>query len=221
MQISILCSSADHPVNKWLEAWQRDHSREHEIAIYRDKHDLPGGDLLFLVSCSQLINAATRERYKHTFVLHASDLPRGRGWSPHVWDLLEGAESITLSLLSAEEGVDTGPIWAKQKLRVPRHALHDETNAILFSGEMALMDKALELVSKGAAPEPQNPDIDATYYTKRTPKDSEVDPRQPLTESFNKIRLMDPDRYPAFFRLHGHTYTIELKKVSEDDNDLD
>lgn len=221
MRISILCSSFDHPVNRWLEIWQREHAGEHEITIYRDKVNLPGGDLLFLVSCNQLVNRATRESYQQTFVLHASDLPRGRGWSPHVWELLGGAESITLSLLSAEDGVDTGAIWAKQELVVPPHALHDEINAILFSGEISLMNKAIELVSEGADPTPQNPDIEPTYYPRRTPQDSEIDPSQPLTESFNKIRLTDPDRYPAFFRLHGHTYTIELKKVSEDDNDLD
>ncbi len=138
-----------------------------------------------------------------------------------MWELLDGAESITLSLLSAEDGVDTGAIWAKQKLRVPRDALHDEINEILFSGETALMDKAIELVSRGAVPMPQNPDIEPTYFPRRTPQDSEIDPGRPLVESFNKIRLMDPDRYPAFFKLHGHTYTVELKKVSADENDLD
>lgn len=220
MKISILCSSAEHPVNNWLVAWQQGHAKEHEITIYRDKSELPSGELLFLVSCTQLVDAEIRDRYSHTFVLHASDLPRGRGWSPHVWELLKGAESISLSLLSAEDGVDTGAIWAMQELPVPRHALYDEINTILFSGETALMDKAIELVLKGATPTPQNPDIEPTYYSKRTPRDSEIDPNQPLAESFNKIRLMDPGRYPAFFKLHGYTYTIELKKVGEDENVL-
>ena len=50
----------------------------------------------------------------YTLVLHASDLPDGRGWSPHVWDVISGKSSLTLSLINAEDSVDTGHIWKKR-----------------------------------------------------------------------------------------------------------
>ena len=40
------------------------------------------GDILFLISCSERIGDAYRQKYRHVLVLHASDLPKGRGWSP-------------------------------------------------------------------------------------------------------------------------------------------
>ncbi len=215
MRITLLCTSPDHPVNAWLTRWQAQHQRDHDIALCRDKGELPGGDILFLISCSQIIDAATRARYRHTLVLHASDLPHGRGWSPQIWALLEGAEAITVSLLDAEDGVDTGAIWAKRTIPVPVHALYDEINCLLFDTELSLMDEALTLISTGAEPVPQPQHIPPTYYRKRTPSDSEIDPTQPLSELFPTIRVMDPQRYPAFFRLHGHTYTIEIKKVTK------
>lgn len=214
MQITLLCTSTSHPVNSWLSCWQAKHNNAHNITLCRDRQELLGGDILFLVSCSQIIDEATRSLYQHTLVIHASDLPQGRGWSPYIWELLEGAEVITVSLLEAEDDVDTGDIWAKRSFSVPPHALHDEIHLWLFDTELALMDEAITLISAGAQPTPQSEHITPTYYSKRTPADSEIDPSLSLLDLFTTIRVMDPARYPAFFRLYGHTYSIELKKVS-------
>lgn len=219
MKITLLNTSAEHPINPWLYRWMEEKQGEHEVVLCRDREELPGGDILFLVSCSQIINAETRANYRHTLVLHASDLPKGRGWSPYIWTLLEGAEVITVSLLEAEDGVDTGAIWAKRTFPVPVHALHDEIHRLLFDTELALMDEGLTLISSGAQPKPQSQHITPTYYRRRTPADSEVDPSRPLRDLFPTIRVMDPQRYPAFFRLHGDTYAIELKKVSLHEDD--
>jgi len=219
MRLDVLCSDPEHPVNTWLESWKSRHHERHTVNILHKKANLRGGDILFLVSCAELVTARERERYRQTFVLHASDLPSGRGWSPYVWELLQGATTITMSLLSAEDGVDTGAIWAKQEVHIPRHALFDEINAALFAAEVSLMDRGIELIQNGFVPTPQDPETESTYYPRRSPEDSEIDPRQPLETSFAKIRLMDPDRYPAFFRLHGYIYTIKLTKLGRDDND--
>lgn len=219
VKITLLCTSRDHPVHDWLVRWQSRQQSHHDIMLCHDKQELTGGDILFLISCSQLIDAATRAMYHHTLVLHASDLPYGRGWSPYIWVLLDGADAITVSLLEAEDGVDTGAIWAKRTFPVPAHALHDEIHRLLFDTELALMDEALTLISAGAQPVPQSQHITPTYYRRRTPADSEVDPSLPLRDLFQTIRVMDPQRYPAFFRLHGHVYSIELKKMSSHEDD--
>src|SRR5580658_8733756 len=101
MDITILCSSAEHPVNTWLEQWAASNLELHKIRIVRSKRLATGGDLLFLISCSEIVGKKTRARYGKTLVIHASDLPLGRGWSPHIWTLLDGASEITLSLLEA------------------------------------------------------------------------------------------------------------------------
>ncbi|UYG06029.1 formyltransferase family protein [Halomonas sp. M4R1S46] len=219
MRITLLCTSSDHPVNAWLLRWREKNQKQHDIVLCRNRQELPGGDVLFLVSCNQVIDAKTRAKYRHTLVLHASDLPKGRGWSPHIWALLEGAKSITVSMLEAADSVDTGAIWSKRSFSVPDHALYDEIHERLFETELALMDEALMLVESGAEPVPQSTDVTPTYYPKRSPVDSKIDPSQALITLFNTIRVMDPHRYPAYFKLHGHTYAIEIKKVSFDEDD--
>ncbi|MGY9049122.1 hypothetical protein P775_06395 [Puniceibacterium antarcticum] len=220
MKIDFLCSDPTHPVNERLKAWIAAHIGTHDCALRRRKAELAGGDILFLVSCTEIIDQPVRDLYGHALVLHASDLPAGRGWSPHIWAILEGAGVITISILDAEDRVDTGAVWAKERRTVPKHALYDEINAVLFDAELALMDRAIEMIQSGQHPVAQS-ERTASYWPRRRPEDSEVDPEKSIRKLFDAIRVADPDRYPAFFRLNGHVYTIALKKVSKNDSDPD
>ncbi len=215
MTIEVLTSDRDHPVVPQLEAWVADANRGHAARLCYDTSELRGGDVLFLVSCAQIVGPEVRARYAHCLVLHASDLPRGRGWSPHVWELLAGAEHLTLSLLDAQEPVDSGAIWAKLEVPIDRSWLFEEISAALFDAELALMDRALVLIAEGHAPTPQ-PEEGSTYHRRRRPSDSELDPRRPLAELFDLLRVADPVRYPGFFELRGRRYIVQLKAAEED-----
>lgn len=184
----------------------------HQVELVRKKSELSGGDILFLISCSEIVGSADRSAYRATLVLHASDLPRGRGWSPHIWQLIEGAGEITLSLLEAEDKVDSGRIWKKLKFPVPKHALWDEINARLFDAEIELIDFAVSEFEQ-IRPTAQDLTIEPSYYARRTPTDSQVDPSQSIASQFDRIRVCDPNRFPAFFELHGKKYKLILEKI--------
>lgn len=184
------------------------------MELVRNKGDLSGGDILFLISCSEIVNKTDRSAYSVSLVIHASDLPNGRGWSPHIWQIIEGRSEITLSLLEAEDKVDSGRIWKKIKLKIPKYILWDEINALLFTGEIDLINYAVEKFDD-VTPQQQDKNIEPSYYSKRTPLDSQIDPLASLESQFDKIRVCDPSRFPAFFELHGYRYTIKLEKVNE------
>lgn len=215
MRIDVLCTDPEHPVVPTLATWVARQAAWHDARLIHDKSDFRDGDILFLVSCSQIIRATERAAYRHTMVLHASDLPEGRGWSPHIWDILAGKNELTLSLLVAEDAVDSGSIWAKRRFALPRHALYEEINAALFRAEADLMTHAIDLVKAGDRPVPQDGRL-PSYHPRRSPADSEVNPEKPLTELFNQLRVADPDRFPAFFRLHGCVYEICIRKRDRD-----
>ena len=145
MRISILCSNQKHPVNSYLEDWMRSIKSGHEIELVRKKVDLSGGDILFLISCSEIITKEDRSLYTVSLVLHASDLPKGRGWSPHVWQIIEGHQRIVITLFEAEDQVDSGDIWHKEIIVVPEHALYDEINSMVFN--FALFSRQLLIFS--------------------------------------------------------------------------
>lgn len=215
MDITILCSSENHPINLWLIDWKNRNSAHHNIELVRKKSDIPGGDLLFLISCSEIIKREDRNKYNKSLVIHASDLPQGRGWSPHVWQLIEGKSSICVTLLEAEDKVDSGDIWHQVELNIPKHFLFDEINNALFEAELSLMDFAINNI-QSIDPHKQSSAITTTYYPKRSSKDSQLDSEKSIKSQFDLIRVCDVERFPAFFELYGHKYAVKLEKIIED-----
>ena len=215
MNITILCSDLTHPVNTYLTAWKDAVSQRHNVEIVRNRDELTSGDFLFLVSCSEIINAEHRTNYRHTLLLHASDLPRGRGWSPHIWEIIQGAPKITVSLLEAEDRVDTGRIWLKEQITPNKTALWNEINHLLFKVEIKLINKAIELEDK-INPQNQDTNVQATYYRKRSQADSKIDPELNISKQFDLLRMCDPNRYPAWFEFRGQKYKLVIEKMNDE-----
>ncbi|WP_380873293.1 hypothetical protein ACFB49_40650 [Sphingomonas sp. DBB INV C78] len=214
MKVTILCSDAAHPVNAYISRWMATVKDGVAVELVRRKQEALGGDLLFLISCSELVSAADRARYRASLVLHASALPEGRGWSPHIWQLIGGAEGITLSLIEAADPVDSGPIWKHHYIPVPRHALWHEINDLLFEAEINLMAFAIENFDQ-IVPAPQS-SSGSSYYRRRERRDSELDPHKTIAEQFDLIRVCDPQRFPAYFHHRGRRYVLTLE--GQDDN---
>ena len=212
LKIEILNTDVQHPINKYLDIWKREHEIRHSVSIVRYASELTGGDILFLVSCNEKVYQEQLKLFDRSFVLHASDLPIGRGWSPHIWDLIHGADKIWLSLLAVAEQIDEGDIFFKQPIEIPNSALWDEINDLLFTAELKLMDFAIKNHKK-ITPNPQCESIDPTYHRKRTPQDSEINPDKSIADQFNLMRVCDPERYPAYFKLHGAKYKLILEKL--------
>jgi len=210
MRISVLCSDPAHPIHPLLARWCESHHPPHTVELVQGKAQLSGGDLLFLISCQEIIDAAVRKRYRASLVIHASDLPQGRGWSPLVWQLLEGRNDIVVTLLEAVDAVDGGAIWHQEELHFAGHELVDELNAALFGAELALMDYA---VANLESIRPRAQAGEPSYYRRRTPEDSRIDPQRSLADQFNLLRVADAARYPAFFDHLGQRYEIILRKA--------
>ena len=212
MNISILITSKEHPVNTYIDKWV-EKNNNHQIYIIHSKEELTSGDILFLISCSDIVSKLERDKFKKTLIIHASDLPHGRGWSPHVWEIINGATDITLSLLEAEDKVDTGDIWNKISVHIPKTTLFNEINELIFNSELTLMDFAIENYN---TIEPiKQPDIDSVFWPKRSPKDSVININKPIVEQFDLIRVCDPKRFPAYFYKDGVRFNIIIEKNNE------
>ena len=211
MKISILCTDPYHPVLKILDQWVKGMTlKNHDISLFFDKADLIGGDILFLISCNQTIGSYELKKYTSSLVLHASDLPKRRGWSPHIWSILDGESEITVSLLEAAASIDTGPIWLKECFQLDGHELFDEINQKLFDVEMHLMTQAVENF-RNIQPITQAETVE-NYMRKRTPADSRINPEKSILDQFNLLRVADPSRYPAYFDYKGYRYLIKIEK---------
>ena len=198
----ILCSDKNHPGWPHLERFAKKRGM-----VLTDDVSNEGGDFLFLVSCTRIIGKEIRDRFKHVLVIHESDLPKGRGWSPLAWQVLEGKTRIVISLLEAADRVDSGRIWAKFTLNLEGHELAHEIAKKAAIVKTTLIDLALN-----AEPKPFEQVGAATYYPRRTPEDSRLDPFRSIADQFDLLRVCEP-RFPAFFDYRGHRYTVTVAKA--------
>jgi len=189
----------------------------HDVEIVNKRAELMGGDLLLLISANEIISAADRARYRKSLVIHASDLPQGRGWSPHIWQVLAGQTRIVVTLLEAEDQVDSGDIWHQIQCDIPDFALFDEINASIFAAEIELMNFAVGKFET-VVPRSQDASVEPSYYPRRTPSDSQIDPHRTLAEQFDILRVADPVRFPAFFKHRNHTYKLQIVRVDDEHN---
>jgi methionyl-tRNA formyltransferase len=182
--------------------------------IVHSINDLPkNGDILFLVSCHEKISKKLRSRFDFTLVLHASDLPFGKGWSPHIWALLEGDTKIVLSLLNASDEIDAGDIWKKIIIEIDKYDLFNDINNKIFDGEIELINWACKYIYTS---KPMVQNGKESFYKKRTPSDSEIDANKTILEQFNKIRVCDPKRYPSFFYLDGKKFKLIIERIIDE-----
>ena len=216
MKITIICSDKNHPIIKFLAQWKDDNLKNHDIQIVTSKNEIKSGDILFLISCTEIIESDIRNRFSKTLVIHESDLPKGRGWSPISWLILEGKEEIPITLLEAIDKVDAGPIWKKSFVKLEGHELFDEISKKVYTEKIKLIDFAIG--NFGRITHYQQDDSEATYYPRRVPNDHEIDVKESISEQFEKLRMSDKNRYPCFFYFRDHKYKIFLEKMDDEDS---
>jgi methionyl-tRNA formyltransferase len=177
--------------------------------LYQRVADAPSADVACYLNCLRIVPARERARFRHNLVVHASDLPRGRGWSPLTWQILEGADRVNVTLFEAVDELDAGPIYLQHELRFEGHELVDELRAMI---DHATRDLVLCFVRQwpNVTAHPQRGE--PSSYPRRTPVDSRLDPNRSLRESFNLLRVVDNERYPAYFEHAGHVYELRITK---------
>ncbi|MCS7029853.1 MAG: methionyl-tRNA formyltransferase [Bacteroidia bacterium] len=182
-------------------------SLKYESCLIHNSQEVVEGDILFLLSCQNIFKDLHLN--KHNIVVHASDLPKGRGWSPLTWQILEGKNEIVVSLFEAVLQVDAGDIYLQDKLVFEGHELLPELQAKLGQTIVklikAFVEKYPNIQGKKQIGKP-------TYYPKRTPKDSELDINKTINEQFNLLRVCDNEQYPAFFVKDGIKYILKIEK---------
>ena len=205
-----VCSDADSWINasipELLLGWLAD---GHRVAWSHAAGDLPGGDLCFYLSYGRIVDPSIRTRYRNNLVVHASDLPRGRGWSPTSWLILEAVDRIPVTLLEAVDAVDAGPIYLQEWFDLDGTELINDWRRILATTTVNLSRSFVAqypAVLESAREQSGMP----TTYPRRRAKHSALDSSKTLTEQFNCLRIVDNDHYPAFFSHMGKEFVLKV-----------
>ena len=176
--------------------------------------DVDPSDIVFYLSYHSIIPGSVLSLNKNNIVVHASDLPRGRGWSPLTWQILEGRNQITLTLFEVSPAVDAGPIYLQEQLHFNGTELVDELRTLVGLLTISMCKQFVDSYPRSGELAIQQTG-EATYYSRRTSSDSRIDPAKTIAEQFNLLRVVDNEHYPAFFELYGRRYLLRIEAYDE------
>jgi len=128
--------------------------------------------------------------------VHFSLLPRWRGAAPVERALLAGDEDTGVCLMRLEQGLDTGPVLASQRVPIePHEHAAALTNRLAVVGARLLVDALVDGVDALAPGDPQQGE--PTYAAKIDPDELRLDWSRPAAELERLTRL---DRAWTTFR---------------------
>jgi methionyl-tRNA formyltransferase len=146
-----------------------------------------GADLGVVVAFGRLIRPAVLDHLLMVNV-HFSLLPRWRGAAPVERAILAGDDVTGVCLMKLEEGLDTGPVYARSETPIgPRETASHLRQRLSGLGADLLVDRLTGGVSSLGTPVPQLGD--GTYATKLTPSELRIDWARPAVEIDRLVRV--------------------------------
>lgn len=209
MKIALLSSKNQWfvPYAKALKAEICEKFPHFECEIFYEHGEILGFDIVFILSYHKIIPAQKLAQNALNLIIHASPLPRGKGWSPLFWQILEGKNEVVFTLFEADENVDSGAIYLQKSLNLSGLELYEELRNLQAQTTKQL---CLEFLALYPNLSPRKQSGEESFYAKRSPKDSELDPKKSLNELFNQLRICSNDEFPAFFYKNGKKFVLKI-----------
>jgi methionyl-tRNA formyltransferase len=209
MNITVV-SDANSWINSYVEVFITElHQNEHDAQYIHRVSDISQGDIVFYLSCSQIVAPEILQRNQHNIVIHESDLPKGKGWSPLTWQILEGKNDIPITMFEAVKAVDSGKVYLRDILHYEGYELIDDLRRQQALVSLSMCREFLRRYPSIVA-EAEAQTGESTFYSRRKPIHSSLDVNKTIREQFNLLRVVDNERYPAFFEIDGHRYKITI-----------
>lgn len=131
--------------------------------------------------------------------VHASLLPRWRGAAPVTYSILHGDPETGATIMLMDEGLDTGPILAQQRVVIqPDETAGELTDRLAVLGADLLADTLPRWMAGRIEPTPQDEE-QATYAPRIDREQAHLDFSRSALELERQVRAMNP--WPGAFTL--------------------
>jgi methionyl-tRNA formyltransferase len=171
-------------------------------------------DLIVVAAFGQLLKPEALDLPRFGCVnVHASLLPRWRGAAPVHAAILAGDEETGVTIMKMDAGLDTGPMLAKQSIRLTRDDTAGSAFAALSTlGADLLLAILPDYLAGKLTPQPQ-PEEGVTYAPMLKKEDGRLDFTRPAAELERRVRAMNP--WPgAWFEWNGSLLKVMRASVS-------
>ena len=202
--------------NDWLRKYlpdDLDFRKDINLFIFDEEKEVKEFDVVFALGFTRILKRDFLKANDQVLIVHESNLPFGKGFSPLQWQILEGKNNIVFSLLEASVKVDSGDIIDQIELNLDGQELYDEIRSKQAKLTFELVTNFIRNYPNYTKTKQSGK---STFYRKREISDSELDINLPIKELFPLLRIVNNKDWPGFFIINGVKYNIRIYK--EDQN---
>lgn len=152
--------------------------------------------------------------------LHPTLLPRYRGPNSGAHVILNGENEAGSTVHIMTPQVDEGPIILQRVVKLSPFETTRSMQRKVYEIEPQLVLDAIKILQTSSVFVEQNNGL-GSYFRKRVPEDSEVNPSKSLLQLFDEIRASDSEAFPAFFYVDGQKVCIKLWRPDKPENEAD
>ena len=186
--------------------------KQYVVNLYSNSDNIKKADLLFLIGVTKKISKKTLSNFKLSLVVHESSLPKGKGFAPIQWQILNNQNKISICLIEASDPVDSGDIYLKKTIKYNGLELYDE---IRFKQAKATYNIIELFLNKYPNIQRKQQIGSSSYYPKRNPEMHKLNFKKSLMSQFNMLRISNNDDWPAFFMYKNNKFIIKISKVKK------
>ena len=124
--------------------------------------------------------------------VHASLLPRWRGAAPIQYAILSGDDQSGVSLMRMDEGLDTGPVYVQEAVRIQERETAESLHDRLAQLGADMLASYLDQIISGALQAKDQDDTEATYAPMLKKNAGLIDWNRPVNQIDRHIRAMTP-----------------------------
>ncbi len=206
--VTFLIDKSNDWINKYLKKSFLNNYK-FNFKISKNFKKIKNQDIVFILNYTKILPKSFLIQNRLNLVVHASNLPKGKGFAPIQWQILNNKKNILLCLIEAVERVDSGSIIEKKSIKFKGYELNGEIRHIQGNETIKIIKKFLNKYPKFKRKKQSGK---STFFRKRKPEDSELNINKSLKKNFNLLRIVDNEKYPAFFYYKKKKYIIKIIK---------
>jgi len=196
--------------NNWLSSYFSNYRVDRsnvEIKLFFDAEEIENYDVVFILGYTKILPKDFLLRNGLNLVVHGSDLPKGKGFAPIQWQLLEGKDEIKISLIEALENVDSGDVLLQDTIYFDGTELYEKIREKQVEATIKIVTKFINLYPNYDRKKQVG---EESFYPKRTTLDGELDIKKSIIDNFNLLRIGNNDGWPSFFHYKGKKYVLKI-----------
>ena len=208
IKVAYLLDNSNDWIKKYIKKFKYlKKSKKYNSKIFTNYRKIKNYDIVFVISYTKILKSSFLKKNKLTLVVHASNLPKGKGFSPIQWQILEKKNEINFCLLRAATKVDSGEIYEKDFISLDGTELYDKIRYFQAIATMKIIYRFLKKYPNVISIQQNGK---STFYRRRTKKDSILNINLPIKKLFNQMRIANNEKWPSFFIYKKKKYIIKI-----------